>query len=147
MKSRLFVWSLSLLLVVTATSPCFGQSKSRTGTMTLDEIKARVVEARAKDRRLIIRFKNGETRSGTVLPVSDASFSLTHTDWFSGEGETERITYADVVSVKGRNPFVKAIKTVGSSALVTVGFAAGLPLWAAIQALSLLLTGKLYHDC
>lgn len=147
MKSRLFVWSLSLLLVVAATSPCFGQSKSRTGTTTLDEIKARVVEARAKDRRLIIRFKNGETKSGTVSAAADSSFSLSHTNWFSGEGETERINYADVVSVKGRNPFVKAIKTVGASALVTVGFAAALPFWAAIQALSLLLRGELYHDC
>lgn len=115
--------------------------------MTLDRIKARVVEASAKDKRLIIGFKNGETRSGTVSPVSDSSFSLTHTNWFSGEGKTERINYADVVSVKGRNRFVKAIKTVGTSALVTVCFAAGLPLWAVLQALSLLLTGEPYHDC
>jgi len=115
--------------------------------MPLDEIRARVVEASAKDKRLIIRFKNGETKSGTVSPLSDSSFSLTHSDWFSGEGETERIIYVDVVSVKGRNPFVKAIKTFGTSALVTVGFAAGLPFWAAIQALSLLLRGELYHDC
>ena len=147
MKSRLLVWWLSFLLVPAATSPCFGQSKSGNETMTLDQIRARVAEANAKDRRLIIRLKSGGTVSGIVSPLSDSIFKLTHSHGFFGEGESVSINYAEVLNVKGRNPFVKALKDIGAVSVMSVGVAAFLPIWAALEGLSMLLHGEPLPSC
>lgn len=142
MKSRVVVW-LSLLLVVATTSPCFGQSKAKTDSMALEQIKELVAEAHAKDKRLIVRFKHGETISGLVSPLSDNTFSLKHTHGVFGEGESVTINYADVESLTGRNPFVKVLKGIGTVSIITVGVAVILPL----QLISCLLGHPLIPDC
>ena len=147
MKSKLFAWSLSLLLVVAVTSPCFGQSQAKNEAMTLDQIIARVSEAHSRDKRLIVRLKKGGTISGIVSPFSDSRFELTHSHGFFGEGETVTINYADVVSVKGRDPFVKALKDIGALSVLSVAVAAFLPVWAGLEGLSLLLHGEPLPSC
>ncbi|HXU39546.1 MAG TPA: hypothetical protein VN937_24540 [Blastocatellia bacterium] len=147
MKSRLFVWSLSLLLLAVATSPCFAQSKAGSEMMALDQIRIRVAEAKKHDRRLIIRLKSGGTVSGVVSPLSDSRFELTHSHGFFGEGESVSINYADVANVKGRNPFVKVLKDVGAVSVMSVAVAAFLPIWASLEGLSLLLTRELLPSC
>jgi hypothetical protein len=147
MKSRLFVWWLSFLLIPAATSPCFGQSKFNNEAMMPDQIRARVSEANAKDRRLIIRLKSGRTVSGIVSPLDDSSFELRHSHGFFGDGESVNINYADVMNVKGRNPFVKALKDIGAVSVMSVGVAAFFPIWAGIEGLSLLLHGEPLPSC
>ena len=133
--------------MLSITSPCFGQSRSQGQAMSSDEIRVRIKQASGRDKRVIVLLKNGGSLSGTISLVSDSEFSVTHTRTLSGDGKTERIEYSDVVAVNGRNPFVKAIKSIGTASLMTAGFVAGLPLWAVLQALSLLMTGELYKDC
>lgn len=144
MKSKVVSFVLSLLLIASVTVPCFGQKKRDDRAMTIEQIKAAVSDAHAKDKRLIVTLGSGGTVSGTVSPLSDGSFALRHEGLMA---DVVTLDYSDVVSVKGRNPFVKAIKGLGKAALITTGFAAGIPFWLAIQGLSLLFTGELYHDC
>ena len=67
---------VSLLFVAIAAGP--GLAQTRDGAMTTGEIKRRVAEAHAKDRRLIVLLKTGGSISGTVLPESDTRFGLRH---------------------------------------------------------------------
>ena len=147
MRSKAISCFLSLLLIASATVPCAGQAKEARSTMTVERIKARIAEAHARDKRLIVTLSNGETMSGTVAPVSDVSFSITRNHGIFGEGETTLMNYADVVSVRGRNPLVKALKAIGSASLVAAGVAAILPLWLSLEGLSFLLHGEGLPSC
>lgn len=115
--------------------------------MTPDQIRTRIAEANAKDRRLIIRLKNGRTVSGIVSPFSDSSFELTHSHGLFGEGKSVSINYTDVATMKGRNPFVKGLKDVGAISIMSVAVAAFLPIWAGLEGLSLLLHRELLPSC
>lgn len=142
MKSKVGSLVLSLLMIASLTATCFGQKRG--GAMTIEQIKASVSDACAKSKRLTFTLKSGATMSGTVAPHSDNSFSFRP----GGRGNgTLTVDYSDVASIKGRNPFVKAFTDMSQAALTAVEFAAGMPLWMAIQVISLLSTGELYHDC
>ena len=147
MKSKVASCFVSFLLIVVVASPCFGQKKANDYSMTLEQIKARVAEAHAKDKRLIVRLKTGGTISGNVMPTSGTNFMLTQTHGPSGGGATVSISYADVAEVRGRNAFLKALKTVGRASIVAVGVAAFLPVWAALEGLSYLLHGEGLPSC
>ena len=55
--------------------------------------------------------------------------------------------YDDVVSVRGRNPFIKALKDIGSISVLAAGTAAFLPVWLSLEGLSFLLHGEGLPDC
>ena len=121
MKSGIVSCLLSLLLIVDAAPPCFGQDKNHDDAMTIEQIKARVREAKAKDKRLIVMLKNGSSVSGVVVAASDKGLSLMHTHEPFGPGATESINYSDVVSIKSRDPLLKALKDIGTVPVVIVG--------------------------
>lgn len=121
MKSSLIPRLLALLLIVSVAEPCFGQKKAKDDATTIEQIKAGVAEAKAKDKRLIITLKNGSSVSGIVVATSDKGLSLMHTHEPFGPGATESINYSDVVSIKSRNPLVKALKNIGNVPVVVVG--------------------------
>lgn len=79
MKSKIIV--CMLFVVGGLTGNCFGRAKTNDPAMTLEQIKARVADTHAKDKRLIVRLKTGGTISGTVLPTTVTNFMLLH-----GEG-------------------------------------------------------------
>ena len=112
---------MSILLIVHAAAPSFGQTKAQDDAMTIEQMKARVAEARAKDKRLIITLKNGSSASGVVVETSDKGLSLMHTHGPFGPGARESIVYSDVVSIKSRNPLVKALKDIGTVPAVIAG--------------------------
>jgi hypothetical protein len=160
MKSGIASCLLSLLLIVDAAAPCFGQKKANDDAMTVEQIKAnddamtveqikaRVGEAKGKDKRLIVLLKNGSSVSGLVSPDSDSTFSVTETHGIFGDGNgVTTLHYSDVSRVKGRNPFVKALKDIGAVSAAAVAMAAFLPFWAALEGLSLLLNGEPLPSC
>ena len=148
MKSGIASCLLSLLLIVEAAPPCFGQKKANDDAMTLEQIKARVGEAKAKDKRLIVLLKNGSSVSGLVSTESDTTFSVRETHGIFGDGDrVTTLSYSDVSRVKGRNPFVKALKDIGAVSAVAVAVAAFLPFWAALEGLSLLINGEPLPSC
>ena len=155
MNSKPFVPWLSLLLVVASTNLCFGQTMSQKPGMTDAQIRVLVAEAHSKDRRLIIKLKKGGTISGIVSPLSDSSFRLTHSHGSLGEGDSVTIDFADVESVKGRNPIVKTLKNIGTVSALSAGVAVGvavllpicLPILAALEGLSYLLHGEGLPSC
>jgi hypothetical protein len=147
MKSGIATCMLSLVLIVDAAAPCFGQKKASDDPMTAEQIKARVGEANAKDKRLIVILKNGSSVSGLVAPQSDHGFSVTETHGIFGNGNSVIVNYSDVSRVKGRNAFVKALKDIGAVSAVAVAMAAFLPFWAALEGLSLLINGEPLPSC
>jgi|GEM_PF-2375624 len=148
MRLRIAICFLSLLLIVDAAPLCFGRKKTADDTMTVDQIKARVAEASAKDKRLIVMLKNGSSVSGVVSSQTGRGFSITDAHGILGNGDkVTPIDYTDVSRVKWRNPFVKALKNTGLIAGITVGIAALLPIWAALEGLSLLVSGEPLPGC
>jgi hypothetical protein len=148
MKSKLIPRLLALLLLVSMAGPCFGQKKAKDDAMQIDQIKARVAEANAKDKRLIVILKNGSSVSGLVSTESDTTFSVRETHGIFGDGDrVTTLNYSDVSLVKGRNRFVKALKDVGAVSAVVVVMAAFLPIWAALEGLSLLINGEPLPSC
>jgi hypothetical protein len=143
MKSGIASCLLSLLLIVDAAAPCFGQNKSNDDAMTAEQIKARVGEAKGKDKRLIVILKNGSSVSGLVSPQSDRGFSVTETHGIFGNGNSVIVDYSDVSRVKGRNPLVKALKDIGTVSVIILAAAAIMPL----QFISGLLGHPIIPDC
>src|ERR1700687_2254018 len=125
MKSGVASCLVSLLLIGSAAAPCFGQKKANDDSMTVEQIKARGEEARVKDKRLIVILKSGSSVSGLVSTDSDTTFSVRETHGIFGDGNRgTTLSYSDVSRVKGRNPFVKALKDVGTVSTVVVVVAA-----------------------
>ncbi len=143
MKSSLIPRLLALLLIVSVAEPCFGQKKAKDDAMTIEQIKAGVAEAKAKDKRLIVILKNGSSVSGLVSPESDRGFSVTETHGIFGDGNRVTLDYSDVSRVKGRNPLVKALKDIGTVSIIALGVAVILPL----QLISGLFGHPIIPDC
>jgi len=116
--------------------------------MSLDEMKARVIEAHTRKKEVTVMLQGGSNITGTVSPVSDATFELTQTLGLFGErDDVLTLRYSDVARMKPRNQFVKVLQDIGTGSLVVVGIAALLPVWAVFQGLSLLITGKPLSGC
>lgn len=147
MRTKAVCGLLSFLLIASASIQCLAQAKDRGPSQNVDQVKRQIVEAQAKDKRLIIALKNGETISGIVAPFSDSAFVVTKTHGVFGDGESVPVNYDDVVSVRGRNPFIKALKDIGSISAVAAGTAAFLPVWLSLEGLSFLLHGEGLPDC
>src|SRR5437773_1799783 len=113
---------LTLLVVFAAALPALADNRRNKTAMSVDQIKSIVAEAAKKDRRLIVQLKGNKVISGHVFVASDDHFQVTqYPSWFRLHGQTAVITvsYTDVASVKGRNPFVKAFKEIGAVTLLT----------------------------
>lgn len=147
MRTKVVCGLLSFLFIASASMPCLAQAKDRTSSQTVDQVKRQIVEARTKDKRLIIAMKNGVTISGIVSPFSDSAFVVTKTHGVFGDGESVSVNYDDVVSIRGRNPFIKALKDIGSISVIAAGTAAFLPVWLSLEGLSFLLHGEGLPSC
>jgi len=147
MRTKVVCGLLAFLFIASASMQCLAQAKDRASFQTIAQIKAQIVEAQKRDKRLIIALKNGETVSGIVAPVSDSAFVVTKTHGVFGDGESVPVNYDDVVSIRGRNPFIKALKDIGSISVIAAGTAAFLPVWLSLEGLSFLLHGEGLPSC
>ena len=147
MRTKVVSGLLAFLFIASASMQCLAQAKDRASSLAIDQVKQQIVEAQKRDKRLIISLKNGETVSGIVAPLSDTSFTVTKTHGVFGDGESVSVNYDDVVSVRGRNPFIKALKDIGSISVVAAGTAAFLPVWLSLEGLSFLLHGEGLPSC
>jgi small nuclear ribonucleoprotein (snRNP)-like protein len=147
MRTRVVSVFLSFLFVAGTVEQCLAQAKDRGPSQTIEQIKAQIAEAQARDKRLIIALKNGETISGLAAPFSDTAFVVTKTHGVFGDGESVPVNYDDVVSIRGRNPLIKALKDIGAISLITAGTAAFLPVWLSLEGLSFLLHGEGLPSC
>jgi hypothetical protein len=146
-KTKAVCGLLSFLFIASASMQCLAQAKNRASSQTIDQIKQQIVEAQKRDKRLIIVMKTGETISGIVAPFSDSAFVVTKTHGVFGDGESVPVNYDDVLSLRGRNPFIKALKDIGSISVIAAGTAAFLPVWLSLEGLSYLLHGEGLPDC
>lgn len=142
MKKPMFRLAAALIIALIAV-PSFAQNKATTQAMRPEEIKASVVRAQSKRERLIVKFKNGRSVSGIVRLQSDELFSVQEDHGLFGSGESISVWISDVESVKGRNPFVKGVKTTGTVALTV----AALPLMLTICPLSGLFHHAVFCPC
>lgn len=101
--------------------PAVASHKNHPATMSVNDIKRRVVEAQFKDKRLIIHLKNRGSVSGLVKVTSVDTFSLTHTHGVFGDGPTESIRFDEVASVEDRNQLVRVLKRLGNGTTIVVG--------------------------
>lgn len=147
MRTKVVSGLLSFLFIASASMQCLAQAKDRASSQTIDQIKRQIVEAHAKDKRLIIALKKGETVSGIVAPFSDSAFVVTKTHGVFGDGESVPVNYDDVVSVRGRNAFIKALKDIGSISVIAAENVVAMPLWLSLEGLSFLLHGEGLPSC
>jgi small nuclear ribonucleoprotein (snRNP)-like protein len=147
MKTKVVCGLLSFLFIASASMQCLAQAKDRASSQTIDQVKQQIVEAQKRDKRLIIALKNGETISGLVGKFSDTAFVVTKTHGIFGEGESVPVNYDDVVSIRGRNPFIKALKDIGSISVIAAENVVAMPLWLSLEGLSFLLHGEGLPSC
>ena len=127
MKKQIFA-CITTLVVLAIAAPSFAADQGdKQQTMAIAAIRARVAEAQKKDERLIVRLKNGYQFSGTVGLISNEMFSVAAAHGLFGSGEAVSVYYSDIASVKGRNPFVKALKVTGTVPVVAVLAGIALP--------------------
>ena len=146
MRTKVVCGLLSFLFITSASMQCLAQAKDRASSQTID-LKRQIVEAQKRDKRLIIALKNGGTVSGTVAPFSDSAFVVTKTHGVFGDGESVPVNYDDVLSLCGRNPFIKALKDIGSISVIAAGTAAFMPVWLSLEGLSFLIHGEGLPSC
>lgn len=132
-------------LVIGLFNQTFANDKN---AMTESQIKRRILEAEATNKRLIVKLKNGKSVSGDVEWISDKEFLVRHSgNSFVIFGGEERVKYAGVAYVKGRNPLVKALKKIGEYTGKTAGIIAISPFLAFMYGYSYLVFGEPPPDC
>lgn len=121
MRFKLMVCLLVLLSIGTTGTSCFARSRDNK-TVALAEMKARVGEARAKNKRMVVKLKTARTIVGLVAPVSEHALSVTEPGGFFRAGGTNTVNYSDVASIKRENPFLRALKEVASvTGVISIG--------------------------
>lgn len=145
MRTKVVSGLLSFLFIASVSMQCLAQAKDR--TLSNDQVKQQIFEAQKRDKRLIIALKNGEAISGIVAPFSDSAFVITKTHGVFGDGQSVHVNYDDVVSVRGRNAFIKALKDIGSISVIAAENVVAMPLWLSLEGLSFLLHGEGLPDC
>ena len=131
MKQRFLAFTTALLVLLTA-APSFAADKGDKQAMTVEQMRARVSEARQNDERLIVMLKDGQSISGKIQQVTDDHFVIQQL----GAKTAHIVKYADVAALRKRNKFVVFAKTTGMVALAPVA----VPLYLILQ-LSAAITG------
>ena len=148
MRRNLILLLLTSLLTTGLCKQTFADDKENKNAMTESQIKRRILEAEVTDKRLIVGLKNGKSISGNVRWISDKEFVIKHADnSFIIFGDEETVQFADVVYVKGRNPFIKALKKIGEYTGKTAAFIAASPILAFLYGYSYLVFGEPPPDC
>lgn len=113
---------LLVLFSIGSTGPsCFARNKDNQ-TSALREMKARVNQARAKNKRMVVKLKTGRTIVGLVAPVSEHALLVTEPGGFFRAGGTNTVNYSDIASIKRENPFLRALKEVaGITGVISAG--------------------------
>ena len=148
MRKNLILLLLAALMTTGLFKQPLANDKDGKNAMTESQIKRQILEAEAIDKRLIVQLKNGKSVSGNVRWISDKEFVVKHPDnSFIVFGDEETILFADVASVKGRNPFVKALKKIGTYTGWAAAFIAVSPILAFMYGYSYLVFGEPPPDC
>jgi hypothetical protein len=105
----MLVFLLAIVVPCAGAVSAFAKDKGDEQNMTLEQIKNQVSEAAQKGRRLIVRLRSGGTISGDVRPETEDTFLIGQSAGVLGLKKPKETTlrYADVLSVKGRNPVIK----------------------------------------
>ena len=148
MRRNLILLLLASLLTTGLCRQAFADGKDDKNAVTESQIKRRILEAEMTDKRLIVGLKNGKSVSGNVKWISDKEFLVKHPDnSFIVLGDEETIQFADVVYVKGRNPFIKTLKKIGEYTGKMAAFIAAAPILAFMYGYSYLVYGEPPPDC
>lgn len=105
------------------------RAQNRATTMSPEAIRAAVKRADSKGERLIVKLKSGKSISGTVTLSPADGLVVTADQSLFGDRESVTIWLSDVESVKGRNPFVKGVKTAGIVTFTIAAVPIVIPIW------------------
>ena len=148
MKRNLILCLIAAILLATPSTASAAGKK----TPTTEEVKERAAEAQAKGKKVVVKLRAGTkiligekalpfeftkdaSLSGRVKEVRENDFTLSDTK--DGKDEvTTVISYANVVSIKRPNAFVKTLKAIGEYSLLGVAGVAILPLYAIVALLN-----------
>ncbi|HMF58189.1 MAG TPA: hypothetical protein VK619_17735 [Pyrinomonadaceae bacterium] len=138
--------ALLLIIVTLLCAPLPVNAAGNQKALTVDEVKARTVEAQASRREIIVRLRpgakifvgskafpyeiaNGANLSGRVKAVGENDFTLSSASSRTGE-VTAVINYADVLGVKHQSGVAKLFKNIGRYSLLSAASVVIIPLFA-----------------
>ena len=113
MNLKPILCALIVLSIAASAPPSRAQNKINNDQISSREAEVRIAVANQHFKRVVVKLNNGSTVSGLIDSVSENSFSVTHMRELGGPGQTETISYSDVVAVSGRNPVLKTLKKTG----------------------------------
>jgi hypothetical protein len=137
MKQKVIVWFMMIIGLASA-SPCLAGGQDPQTAPAVEEIKARVAEAKAKGYRVTVKLnrdaslklgrKRGASVNGKVTEIMGKGFTLTDRSPFDGQVNIT-IDYADVASVKRQSSAVKVFRDIGQYSLFVAAGAVAVPLY------------------
>jgi hypothetical protein len=127
MKHRLIGALTPLVLLCLLVSPAFGADKPPRQDADFKQIALSLLDAQERGEVVIIGLKNGKTISGKVVGSNDGGFTVRHRLMEFLDGGCELISYADIVSVKRRNPVVKVLKKISAAPAIAVAYVGFVP--------------------
>ena len=119
--------AVSIGLVATT---LFADDKRQNKQMTVEQMQAQVMEARASHQEVIVRLKSGDRFSGEIQETTANGFSLNQTK----NPRVVGLDYTEVQAVKRASPIKQTLKVIGQAAMgaVVVGAILGLAAWVAL---------------
>ena len=148
MKSLLTWLSALVLLTATAPSGALARGVQEGGQVTLHDVKvaARVKDARTKNRRVTVKFKDGASVTGRVGELRERGFTF-EPDGLSAELKRQNaaavIFYGDVASVRHPSKVRDFFKKVGYGLALGGAYAVVMP----INGVAILLGGSSIPGC
>ena len=126
MKQKIMIWLMTIIMLASA-SPCLADGQDKQNAPAVEEIKARVTEAKAKGYRLTVKLtpdgrfklggKPGASMSGKVVAITDDSFEIVDTSPLNADIRAT-ILYSETASVKRQNAVGKVFKNIGEYSLL-----------------------------
>src|SRR5436853_7581529 len=107
-------YAVSIGLVATTS---FADDKRQGKQMTVEQMQAQVMEARASHQEVIVRLKSGDRFSGEIQETTATGFSLNQTK----NPRVVWLDYTDVQAVKHASPINQGFKRFGLVGMGAVG--------------------------
>ena len=142
---------IRLLIIMSLLTAPLTVSAAGQKTITVNEVKARAVEAQTKGREVVVKLRPGtriligdkavpfefihiSSLGGRVKEIREQDFTFSSTSARTGE-VTAVIGYADVLSIKHPSAFIKALKKFGKYSLIVAEIPAFIPLYGLLALL------------
>jgi hypothetical protein len=115
---KAFLSCLTAFALLSAAMPCAARAQEERNVADKDALVARLKDARAKDRRVTIKFKNGASVSGKVGELREKGFTFSP-DGVDNEYVLRKqnalagIFYEDITAVKHPSKVKKFFKNIG----------------------------------